>query len=106
VDERTLLFTAGDDDLATRYGLVNFGHAHLIECQPRSWAWENSLTLLMAIDAGMDMTDEVTKFSGGTPSPMYAVSTEPAMVENPEVMARWSSDAVITKTPVSYVCVQ
>ena len=37
----------------------------------------------MAIDAGMLITDAVTKFSGGTPRPMYALSTEPAMVEKP-----------------------
>ena len=37
----------------------------------------------MAMDAGMDMTEAVTKFSGGTPRLMYAPSTEPAMVEKP-----------------------
>ena len=37
----------------------------------------------IAMDAGIDMTDAVTKFSGGTPMPMYALSTEPAMVEKP-----------------------
>ena len=38
----------------------------------------------IAIDAGIDMTDAVTKFSGGTPIAMYALSTEPAMVEKPK----------------------
>ena len=37
----------------------------------------------IAIDAGIDITDAVTRFSGGTPMPMYALSTEPAMVEKP-----------------------
>lgn len=37
----------------------------------------------MAIDAGMDITEAVTRFSGGTPRLIYALSTEPAMVENP-----------------------
>ena len=47
------------------------------------------------MDAGIDMTEAVTKFSGGTPMPMYAESTEPAMVENPEVIMRCSSDSVM-----------
>ena len=37
----------------------------------------------IAIDAGMDMTEAVTRFSGGTPRLIYALSTEPAMVEKP-----------------------
>ena len=42
----------------------------------------------MEIDAGIDMTDAVTKFCGGTPMLIYADNTEPAIVENPEVMVR------------------
>ena len=54
--------------------------------------------MLMAIDAGMDMTDDVTKLVGETPIMMYAPSTEPAMVANPEVMVRWISEGVIIST--------
>src|SRR6266545_1296690 len=43
--------------------------------------------LLIAIEAGMLMTAEVTKVCGGTPRLMYATMTDPAMVEKPEVMA-------------------
>jgi hypothetical protein len=37
----------------------------------------------MAIEAGMLITEDVTKFCAGTPSWMYADNTDPAMVENP-----------------------
>lgn len=37
----------------------------------------------MAIDAGIDITEAVTKFCAGTPKPMYAPRTDPAMVEKP-----------------------
>ena len=33
--------------------------------------------------SGMHMTDAVTRFSGGTPIAMYALSTESAMAEKP-----------------------
>jgi hypothetical protein len=49
------------------------------------------------MDAGILITDEVTKFSAGTPRPMYAPNTEPAIVENPEVMVR---SGIATQNPV------
>ena len=77
-----------------------------------------SLILLIAIEAGILITDEVTRFWAGTPSWIYAVSTEPAIVENPlrnrfiikevivsvskihvpEVIVTCNSDSVITST--------
>lgn len=42
----------------------------------------------MAIDAGILITEDVIRFWAGTPRFMYKVSTEPAMVENPEVMTK------------------
>ena len=39
--------------------------------------------LLIAMDAGMLITDAVTRFCAGTPMLMYAESTEPAIVEKP-----------------------
>ena len=44
--------------------------------------------LLIAIDAGILMTDEVTRLVAGTPRPIYAASTEPAIVENPDVIVK------------------
>ena len=44
------------------------------------------------------MTEEVMSVVAGTPSRMYAVSTEPAIVANPEVIVRWISDGVIMFT--------
>ncbi len=44
--------------------------------------------LLIAIEAGILMTEDVTKFCGGTPRPIYAVNTEPAIVENPDVIVK------------------
>jgi len=52
----------------------------------------------MAIDAGIDMMEAVTSDEAGTPRLMYPISTDPEMVENPEVMARWSSEGVIRST--------
>ena len=49
----------------------------------------------MAMDAGMDMTEAVTRFCAGTPRPIYALRTEPAIVEKPEVIVRWISDSVM-----------
>lgn len=43
--------------------------------------------LLIDIDAGILMTEEVTRVVAGMPKVIYAASTDPAMVENPEVMA-------------------
>lgn len=51
----------------------------------------------MAIDAGILITDDVTKFCGGTPSEIYAVITEPAMVEKPEVMDK-------SKSVLQWIC--
>ena len=45
----------------------------------------------IARDAGILMTDEVIKVSGGTPRFIYATKTEPAIVEKPEVMVTSSS---------------
>ena len=45
-------------------------------------------TLLIAIDAGILMTEEVTRLAGGTPRLIYAASTEPAIVENPDVIVK------------------
>ena len=44
--------------------------------------------LLIAIEAGILMTDEVTRLVAGTPRPIYAPSTEPAIVENPDVIVK------------------
>jgi hypothetical protein len=44
--------------------------------------------LLIAIDAGILITDEVTRLVAGTPRPIYAASTEPAIVENPDVIVK------------------
>ena len=44
--------------------------------------------LLIAIDAGILMTDEVTRLVAGTPRLIYAASTEPAIVENPDVIVK------------------
>jgi hypothetical protein len=38
----------------------------------------------MAMEAGILMTEDVTRFWGGTPSETYAPKTEPAIVANPE----------------------
>lgn len=35
------------------------------------------------MEAGMLMTEDVTRFSAGTPSETYALRTAPEMVENP-----------------------
>ena len=47
----------------------------------------------MAIEAGILMTDAVTRFCAGTPRLMYAPSTEPAIVEKPtaykDFYTRW-----------------
>ena len=51
--------------------------------------------LLIAMLAGMLMTLAVTRFWGGTPRPMYAESTEPAIVEKPLVIVRCSSLGVM-----------
>ena len=40
-------------------------------------------SLLIAIDAGMLMTEAVMRFWAGTPKLMYVLKTEPAIVENP-----------------------
>ena len=40
----------------------------------------------MAIEAGILITEDVTKLTAGTPREMYALKTEPAMVEKPDVM--------------------
>lgn len=37
----------------------------------------------MAMDAGILMTEEVTRFWGGTPRLIYAANTEPEIVEKP-----------------------
>lgn len=37
----------------------------------------------MAMDAGMLMTEEVTRFWGGTPKLIYAANTVPEIVEKP-----------------------
>ena len=42
----------------------------------------------MDIEAGILMTEDVMRVWGGTPKPMYAESTEPAIVEKPDVMVR------------------
>ena len=46
----------------------------------------------------MLMTEEVMRFWAGTPRLMYASKTEPAIVENPDVMDKWSSESVMTST--------
>ena len=46
----------------------------------------------------MLMTEEVMRFWAGTPRLMYASKPEPAMVEKPEVMARWISESVMKST--------
>ena len=43
--------------------------------------------MLIAIEAGILMTDEVTKFCAGTPRLMYAANTDPEMVENPNKLS-------------------
>jgi len=50
------------------------------------------------MEAGMLMTEAVTREEAGTPRLMYPMRTDPEMVENPEVMARWSSEGVIKST--------
>ena len=37
----------------------------------------------MVMDEGMDMTEAVTKFSGGMPRLMYVLSTDLPVIENP-----------------------
>lgn len=51
--------------------------------------------LLIAIDAGMLMTDEVTRLVAGTPRLIYAASTEPAIVENPDVIVKSANTSQI-----------
>ena len=51
-------------------------------------------SLEMASDAGIDMTHDDTSACGLTPSPMYATSTEPAIVANPEHIT-WCSSALV-----------
>lgn len=48
----------------------------------------------MAREAGMDMTQEEISARGLIPIPIYAPSTEPAMVANPEVMT-WCNSAEV-----------
>jgi len=45
-------------------------------------------SLLIAIDAGILMTEEVMRLAAGTPRLIYAASTEPAIVENPDVIVK------------------
>lgn len=44
--------------------------------------------MLIAIEAGILITEDVTRFVAGTPRLIYAAKTDPAMVENPEVIVR------------------
>ena len=50
--------------------------------------------MLIAIEAGILITDDVTRLDAGTPKLIYAARTDPAMVEKPDVMVksvRWVS---------------
>jgi hypothetical protein len=44
----------------------------------------------MAMEAGILMTEDVTRFAAGTPRLIYAARTDPAIVENPDVIVRSS----------------
>lgn len=47
------------------------------------WSISGMRILLIAMDAGIDMTEEVIKFLAGMPRLMYAANPEPEMVEKP-----------------------
>lgn len=46
--------------------------------------------LLIAMEAGILMTEDVTRFAAGTPRLIYAARTDPAIVEKPDVIVRSS----------------
>ena len=46
--------------------------------------------LLIAMEAGILMTEDVTRFVAGTPMLIYAARTDPAIVEKPDVIERSS----------------
>jgi hypothetical protein len=54
--------------------------------------------LEIAILAGMDIMDAVTKLVAGTPRLIYAMSTDPAIVEKPDVIVKWISEGVMIST--------
>ena len=51
-------------------------------------SFSGSRILLIAMEAGMLMTEDVTRVCAGTPRLMYAAITDPAIVEKPEVMVK------------------
>lgn len=51
--------------------------------------------MLIAILAGILITEEVMSVEAGIPRKIYAARTEPEMVLKPEVMVRWISEGVI-----------
>jgi hypothetical protein len=53
--------------------------------------------LLIAMEAGILMTEDVTRFAAGTPRLIYAARTDPAIVEKPDVIVRSSLKSTLCR---------